>query len=194
MTNTDKGNKTVDIASDRVIMLTVSLGRINIVQSGVISVNLANIERARLTGAATLDLTGLAIAKLLTGNDGADRLTSLGGADTLAGGQGHAALQGGTAKDVRRGDLGSDVFFFATKEVAGFGDGCDSITDFASGTDKPDFHSFMDSGQFIGNAFFSAGHGPPVPYLTLPASRRATPMAMALALQMSKFTSATILR
>ena len=175
MTNTDKGNKTVDIASDRVIMLTVSLGRINIVQSGVISVNLANIERARLTGAATLDLTGLAIAKLLTGNDGADRLTSLGGADTLAGGQGHAALQGGTAKDVRRGDLGSDVFFFATKEVAGFGDARDSITDFASGTDKPDFQSFMVDEHFIGNAFFSASHGPSVPispYRPLDGRRR----------------------
>ena len=96
------------------------------------------------------------MVNLLSGNDGAD---------IPAGGQGHDTLQGGTGKDVLTGGLGSDVFFFAAKGVAGFGDTRGRITEFASSTDKPDFHSFMVDEDFTGNAFFSAGHGPQVRYV-----------------------------
>jgi Ca2+-binding RTX toxin-like protein len=67
----------------------------------------------------------------LTGSNYADALTGSAAINTLDGGVGNDTLTGGLGADRLTGGTGSDSFRFVTT-----GDGSDTITDFASGTDK----------------------------------------------------------
>ena len=83
---------------------------------------------AQATGGSGSD-TFTAIENL-AGSSYADRLTGSTAANTLDGGVGNDTLTGGLGADRLTGGTGSDTFCFVTT-----GDGSDTITDFASGTD-----------------------------------------------------------
>ena len=67
---------------------------------------------------------------------GDDVMAGSSGNDRLFGGQGDDTLNGGAGDDSLAGGPGGDVFVF------GPGDGADTVTDFASGTDKVDLTAF----------------------------------------------------
>jgi serralysin len=72
----------------------------------------------------------------LNGGNDNDTLDGGAGADTLDGGSGNDLLNGWADADTLTGGLGTDTFAFGT--VTG---GADTVTDFASGTDKLRFRS-----------------------------------------------------
>ena len=83
------GNDTyiVDVATD-IVTEAAGGGTADKVQSATISLNLAsyaNVERATLTGALSLNLTGNAGNNVLTGNTGNNLIDGGGGIDTMAG-------------------------------------------------------------------------------------------------------------
>ncbi|MBW8813262.1 MAG: S8 family serine peptidase [Caulobacterales bacterium] len=77
------------------------------------------VERLTLTGAASVNGTGNALANTITGNagdnllsglDGADTITAGAGNDTLLGGDGADKLTGGTGADSMAGGNGDDTY------------------------------------------------------------------------------------
>lgn len=84
----------------------------------------ANVENGVITSTVAFSLTGNASNNILTGNAAIN---------TLNGGAGNDTLIGGLGKDVLTGGAGSDVFRF---DVTFSNTDFDTITDFASGTDK----------------------------------------------------------
>jgi Ca2+-binding RTX toxin-like protein len=78
----------------------------------------------------------------LFGGDGNDVLSGDGGNDLLYGGDGHDRLYGGTGDDKLTGGSGNDQLFGGTGadkfyfDPSNFGEGYDTIRDFAVGTDK----------------------------------------------------------
>jgi Ca2+-binding RTX toxin-like protein len=101
------------------------------VRSGASYVLTANVERLVLTGTTAINGTGNALGNTFSGNPGSNVLDGRGGADRLAGKGGNDTLVGGTGTDTLSGGDDADRFKFVTR-----GEGADSITDFASGTDK----------------------------------------------------------
>lgn len=71
----------------------------------------------------------------ITGGSGADNLTGGQKADTIVGGAGADTITGGLGADVLTGGLGADVFVY-TAVAQSSGANIDSITDFASGSDR----------------------------------------------------------
>ena len=134
----------VDAAGDTVVEL-VGEG-IDTVQVGFSYTLGAEIENLALTGSASINGTGNALANLLTGNsyanilnglDGNDSLSGGGGADTLLGGAGADTLNGGAGDDDLNGGAGTDLyvggagkddFIFTHGEISG-----DTVQDFAKG-------------------------------------------------------------
>jgi Ca2+-binding RTX toxin-like protein len=87
----------------------------------------ANVENLTLaSGAGTINATGNSLANLIVGNESANILTGGGGIDTLTGG------------------LGADTFVYGAASDSTPG-ARDTITDFATGTDKLDLSAL---GQF----------------------------------------------
>jgi len=113
----------VDSTSDTIV--EAAQGGTDTVYSSVSYSLGANVENLVLTGTQTLAGTGNGLANRLTGNRGSNNLSGLAGADTLTGGAGSDTLAGGAGADIFR--------YTATSE------GGDTITDFASGTDKLQF-------------------------------------------------------
>jgi hypothetical protein len=72
----------------------------------------------------------------ITGGGGIDRLYGYGGDDVLNGAGGNDFIDGGHGNDTLTGGPGADTFYFA------YGDGLDTITDFAHGTDVIDLHNY----------------------------------------------------
>jgi Ca2+-binding RTX toxin-like protein len=96
---------------------------------GAGSDTLSGIER--LTGSDFNDsLTGGTTANILTGGAGNDTLSGGAGKDRLLGSAGRDVLNGGLGADTLTGGAGGD-FFLLTSSAAS-----DTLTDFASGTDK----------------------------------------------------------
>jgi Ca2+-binding RTX toxin-like protein len=122
-----------------------------------------NLENLTLTGTAATNGTGNSLNNTLSGNSAAntlsgdagndylygsngndtlnggndnDTLDGGAGADTLDGGSGNDLLNGWADADTLTGGLGTDTYAFGT--VTG---GADTVTDFASGTDKLRFRS-----------------------------------------------------
>jgi Ca2+-binding RTX toxin-like protein len=81
----------------------------------------------------------------LLGNGSANTLRGMAGRDSLDGGAGNDTLYGGTQNDSLTGGAGADVFAF---DVAPSSDHYDTITDFASGSDRI---------QLDGNVFAAIG-------------------------------------
>lgn len=69
----------------------------------------------------------------ISGLNGKDTLDGLEGNDTIDGGNGKDIIDGGAGNDILSGGNGKDIFVF-TK----YGDGTDTITDFAIGKDTID--------------------------------------------------------
>ena len=89
-----------------------------------------NLENLTLTGSASINGIGNALANVLVGNNGAN---------TLVGGTGSDTLIGGAGRDVLTGGLGNDLFVYNTiKESRTAALSMDLITDFVSGQDKID--------------------------------------------------------
>ena len=114
---------------------------------GVGLLTLADANFATVTGAA-ISATSLTTGALLvtaaaeddssfviTGGSGADSMIGGQLADTISGGAGADTIQGGLLSDSLTGGSGADVFEF-TAVTHSSGSNADSITDFASGTDK----------------------------------------------------------
>jgi Ca2+-binding RTX toxin-like protein len=112
---------TVDALSDVVIEAADGgSDTVNVALAAGTYVVAANVEVAKITSAAAINLTGNALDNLLTGNATANTLLGGDGSDTLIGGAGNDTLTGGT---------GADSFVLNSLV------GSDTITDFASGTD-----------------------------------------------------------
>ena len=94
-----------------------------------------------LTGTASLNGTGNALANTITGNGSNNTLSGLAGNDTLLGEGGNDTLTGGTGADVLTGGAGTDTFRYALADsLLGTSGtpGYDKITDFVIGTDRLD--------------------------------------------------------
>jgi serralysin len=82
-----------------------------------------HVEKIQLTGSATINATGNALANEITGNAKANTLNGGAGDDTLNGGAGNDrlfggadndTLYGGTGNDLIDGGAGNDIFVFST--------------------------------------------------------------------------------
>ena len=96
--------------------------------TAAVTVSLA-VTTAQTTGGSGSDT--LTAIENLTGSTYADKLTGSTGTNALDGGAGNDTLSGGLGADRLTGGTGADTFRFVTTA-----DGSDTITDFASGTDK----------------------------------------------------------
>jgi len=69
------------------------------------------IELLTLSGAASINGTGNALANDIVGNGGNNLLQGLAGNDWLSGGLGHDTLDGGTGNDTMDGGAGNDTYY-----------------------------------------------------------------------------------
>lgn len=106
-------------------------------------------------------LTGGASPNKLNGNTGNDLLIGGDGGDKLFGGGGSDTLVGGLGRDTISGGAGADIFMFDVEDSGTTG--VDTISDFASGSDRIDLSALADEiGQsldFIGTSGFSGADG-----------------------------------
>jgi Ca2+-binding RTX toxin-like protein len=146
-----KGNDTyvVDNAGDTVTEDATSDGT-DLVKSSVSFVLPSNIEKLSLTGSANINGGGNGLANSIVGNTGNN---------TLSGGSGNDTLRGGHGSDTVTGGSGADVFVFAD------GDGFDTVTDFANGSDRfnlkgvPGVDSFSDLDVIDNGATVTVDYG-----------------------------------
>ena len=82
--------------------------------------SLENFEKVTIEGNVAATILGTSLSDVLVGDTGADIITGRGGADTLTGGS------------------RSDTFVFTSGDTGATVETADTITDFASGTDKID--------------------------------------------------------
>jgi len=120
------GNDTylVDNAADWAIEASAT-GGTDSVQASVSYALASNVENLSLTGSASINAYGNALANVLQGNAAANVLDGSTGNDTLMGGNGKDTLYGGA---------GSDLFVFNVAPNASTN--MDTIADFQSGADK----------------------------------------------------------
>ena len=114
-----------------------------------------NVENLTLTGDGLVNGFGNAARNLLIGNESANRLYGGGSDDQLSGRNGDDWLYGGGGDDSLSGGSGKDHFVFTTKGSV------DTITDFASGTDRIDlarsvFEGLGTKGVLKEAAFYAA--------------------------------------
>lgn len=129
---------------------TVNQGTANITTSGK-AVNLGAIT-STAAGNKGFTVTNTGAATTLTGSALNDWLTGGTGNDTLLGGSGNDQLRGGLGKDNLTGGAGADQFVF--DKAPNSSTNLDTITDFASGTDKLVFSKAVFtglSGAALGN-------------------------------------------
>ena len=137
---------------------TAGIGGIDTVMSNV-TFSLASItavERLVLTGSASIDGTGNALANLVNGQAGANVLRGEGGNDTLNGGTGNDTLVGGAGNDVLNGGGNVDMFRFAVSN-----EGNDTITGLQFGNDLFDLsgNSFTGIAEAGGNTTLTYAGG-----------------------------------
>lgn len=129
----------VDHAGDK---FGEAAGTDQVISSVTLSLVGQTVERATLTGATDLDLTGNGISNTLTGNAGRNRIT---------GGNGGDLIRGGGGSDLLTGNNDRDRFRYATPA-----DGGDTITDFVSGSDRIEVTSGNFNGLRLG--YLAPGH------------------------------------
>ncbi|MDX2275184.1 MAG: calcium-binding protein [Hyphomonadaceae bacterium] len=135
------GNDTYIVNSGSDLTIETVNGGVDLVQSSVNRTLSVFVENLTLTGTAAngtgndLDnvITGNASANTLRGLDGGDTLSGGGAADTLVGGNGQDTLIGGNGQDTLTGGGGADKFLL---NAAPIGANADTITDFATASDK----------------------------------------------------------
>ena len=120
-----------DSAADIISENGTGLGDVDTVISAVSWTLGSTLESLTLSGSNAINGTGNWQANVIIGNVAANTLGGGTGNDTLSGFDGNDMLTGGAGNDRLSGGNGADRFRFVTT-----GDGVDTITDFASGTDK----------------------------------------------------------
>ncbi|MCU0920789.1 MAG: calcium-binding protein [Burkholderiaceae bacterium] len=119
----------VDSASDVVVELAgEGTDRVSSTVNWVLG---SEVENLTLAGTAAISGTGNGLANTITGTTAANAIDGGAGDDTLSGFDGNDTLTGGAGNDRLSGGNGADRFRFVTT-----GDGTDTITDFARGSDK----------------------------------------------------------
>ena len=124
----------------------------DLVYSGITLTLAAQVENLTLTGTATIDGNGNALANVLRGNAAANMLSGAAGNDTIHGGAGNDRLGGGTGSDRLLGGLGDDTFVFDT--ALGPAASRDTVVDFSSTAAGNDDTIMLD------DAVFAALHDP----------------------------------
>jgi len=143
----------VDAAGDVVVELADE--GLDTVQASVSYTLGANVENLVLTGAATLNGTGNALANSITGNAAANILSGGAGNDTLSGGGGNDTLIGGLGVDVLTGGAGNDRFVFQSAADSGLDQATrDRITDFVRGQDLIDLSAIDANTNVVGSNTF----------------------------------------
>ena len=137
------GNDTyvIDNAGDKVIEAT-SAGN-DLVESSITWTMTANVERATLTGASNINITGNSLSNTITGNTGNNTLAAGAGNDTVNGGGGNDKIFGSVGNDTLTGGTGNDIFVFNTTLNAATN--IDTIKDFSAAPDT----------IWLENAFFT---------------------------------------
>jgi Ca2+-binding RTX toxin-like protein len=115
------GNDTYLALESGDTILELAGGGIDTVESAVSFILAANLENARLTGAAVGNLTGNELNNVLIGNAAANTLTGGAGNDTLDGAGGIDTLVGGAGDDVYVVDVSGD------KTTEAVGEGNDTV-------------------------------------------------------------------
>jgi Ca2+-binding RTX toxin-like protein len=119
----------VDSASDVVVELAgEGTDRVSSTVNWVLG---SEVENLTLAGTAAINGTGNTLANTITGTPAANAVDGGAGDDTLSGFDGNDTLTGGAGNDRLTGGNGADRFRFVTT-----GEGTDTITDFAGGSDK----------------------------------------------------------
>lgn len=126
------------IASNDDQVVEIAGGGIDLVNASVSYVLAADVENLTLSGVATINGTGNALANTLTGNGAANNLSGLDGDDTingaagddvLSGGNGNDTLNGGTENDTISGDVGTDTLLGgAGNDLIDGGAGTDTLS------------------------------------------------------------------
>ncbi|NJO32016.1 MAG: hypothetical protein HC869_01655 [Rhodospirillales bacterium] len=144
------GNDTYIVDATTDLVVEVSGGGTDTVQSSVTLTLGADVENLTLTGTTAINGTGNGLANRLLGNSGANALSAGAGNDTIEGGGGNDSLTGGA---------GADQFVF--NSTSG---GVDTITDFNQldgGADEFDVMRFegLGVGTFVyrGASAFTGG-------------------------------------
>ena len=106
-----------------------------------------NIENLTLTGSATLGI-GNELENEITGNSKNNTLSGNAGDDTINGGAGNDVITGGYGSDTLTGGAGKDKFVF---DISPDGIDVDTITDFATKSDKLVFDNDAFSGLLTAN-------------------------------------------
>lgn len=121
----------------------------------IILTNHANVEIARLTGSAAVNVDGTTRADTIFGNTAKNVLNGAQGADTIDGGSGADTITGGLGKDLLIGgkDTTRDVFVFASTADSGKGSKADTLRQF-SGADVIDLR-LIDAGPAEGDQAFA---------------------------------------
>jgi Ca2+-binding RTX toxin-like protein len=97
----------VDDAAD-VVVETGELGSGRDTIESALAISMSFIEHARLTGSASVGVTGDDLDNTIEGNAGANSLAGAGGADSILGGAGADTLDGGAGDDVLQGGADAD--------------------------------------------------------------------------------------
>ena len=98
----------VDSASDVVVELTA--GGVDTVNSSVNFILAETVENLTLTGGLMINGTGNSTDNILLGNIGDNYLSGLAGNDTITASGGNDTLDGGTGNDIMSGGAGNDTY------------------------------------------------------------------------------------
>ena len=105
------GNDTYEVDDAGDVVVEVSGGGLDAVNSSVNFVLDANVENLTLTGSGNISGTGNGGTNTIVGNSGSNSISGLAGNDVLIGNEGDDILDGGEGSDRMTGGTGNDTYF-----------------------------------------------------------------------------------